>query len=214
MTKRFLWMMAAVAATATLSAAPSVTSVRFSQEETGPRTVTVDYTLSGEEAIITMDVLVNGVSIGDENIHFLEGDVNRLVQPGNRQIKWYAQKSWPGHNVTASAVQVRVNAWSRQSPPDYMVVDLETPNTVRYYTSTNALPDGGLDNNLYKTSRLVMKFVEAAGETYTMGVAGTTSGQHATHTATLSNDYYIGIYTITQAQWKRKIGRASCRERV
>ena len=207
MTKRFLWMMAATAATsAALLAAPSVTGVSFAQEATGPRTVTVDYTLAGEEAIITMDVLTNNVSIGDENIHFLEGDVNRLVQPGNRQIRWFAQKSWPGHNITTDDVKIRVNAWTRSSPPDYMVVDLETPNSVTYYTSTNALPDGGLDNNLYKTSRLVMKFVEAAGETYTMGFEGYTSGQHATHSATLSKDYYIGIYTITQAQWKRIIG--------
>ena len=207
MTKRFLWMMAATVMTSTtLPAAPSVTSVSFAQENDGPRTVTVNYTLANEAAIITMDVLTNNFSIGDENLHFLEGDVNRLVQPGSRQIKWYAQKSWPNHKIDESAVTVRVSAWSQQKPPDYMVVDLETTNSVTYYTSTNALPDGGLGNNLYKTSRLVMKFVEAAGETYTMGFAGYTSGQHATHSATLSKDYYIGIYTITQAQWKRIIG--------
>ena len=206
MTKRILSALGVVATSASLLAAPSVTSVTFSQEETGPRTVTVNYTLAGEAAIVTMDVLTNSVSIGDANIHFLEGDVNRLVQPGSRQIKWYAQKSWPNHKIDESAVTVRVSAWSQQKPPDYMVVDLETPNDVRYYTSTNALPDGGLDNNIYKTTRLVLKFVEAAGETYTMGFAGYTSGQHATHSATLSKDYYIGIYTITQAQWKRIIG--------
>ena len=197
--------MAAAAATAALSAAPSVTGVSFSQEETGARTVTVDYTLANEEAIITMDVLVNGESIGDDNIHFLEGDVNRLVQPGNRRIRWFAQKSWPGHKIDGNAVTVRVNAWSRQSPPEYMVVDLETPNNVTYYTSTNALPDGGLSNRVYASSRLVMKFVEAAGVTYTMGKPNG-SGAEAEHSATLAKSYYIGIYTITQGQWKRIIG--------
>ena len=205
MIKRFLWMMSAVAAGATIYAAPSVTSVSFSQEETGPRTVTVDYTLAGEEAIVTMDVLVNGESIGDENIQYLEGDVNRLVQPGSRQIKWFAQKSWPGHKIDESSVTVRVNAWTKSSPPDYMVVDLEAPNNVRYYASTNALPDGGLTNRVYASSRLVMKFVEAAGVTYTMGKPGA-SGAEAEHSATLAKNYYIGIYTITQGQWKRIIG--------
>ena len=205
MTKRFLWMLSAVAVCATISAAPSVTSVSFSQEETGLRTVTVDYTLANEEAIITMDVLVNGESIGDENIHFLEGDVNRLVQPGNRRIKWFAQKSWPGHKIDGNAVTVRVNAWSRQEPPDYMVVDLETPNNVTYYTSTNALPDGGLSNRVYASSRLVMKYVDAAGKTYNMGKPNG-SGAEVEHPATLSKNYYIGIYTITQGQWKRIVG--------
>ena len=205
MTKQILLALGVVATSASLLAAPSVTRVTFSQEDTGPRTVTVNYTLAGEAAIITMDVLTNNVSIGDANIHFLEGDVNRLVQTGDRQFRWFAQKSWPGHNITTADVKIRVKAWARSSPPDYMVVDLETPNDVRYYTSTNALPDGGLENLLYKTSRLVMRYVEAAGETYTMGWPGGT-GQLAEHSATLSKNFYIGIYTITQAQWKRITG--------
>ena len=55
MTKQILLALGVVATSASLLAAPSVTSVSFSQEETGPRSVTVDYTLSGEEAIITME---------------------------------------------------------------------------------------------------------------------------------------------------------------
>ena len=209
MTKRILLVLGVVATSASLLAAPSVTSVTFSQEETGPRTVIVNYTLAGDEAIVTMDVLTNNVSIGDENIHFLEGDVNRLVQPGTHQIKWFAQKSWPGHKIDESTVKVRINAWSKSAPPDYMVVDLETPNNVRYYTSTNALPDGGLTNRVYASSRLVMKYVEAKGVTYTMGSPSSARGynaNHAEHSATLSGNYYIGIYTITQGQWKRIIG--------
>ena len=65
MTKRILLALGVVATSASLLAAPSVTSVTFVQEETGPRTVTVNYTLTGEEAIVTMDVLTNNVSIGD-----------------------------------------------------------------------------------------------------------------------------------------------------
>ena len=205
MTKRILLALGVVATSATLLAAPSVTSVAFSQEETGPRTVTVNYTLTGEEAIVTMDVLTNGVSIGDANIHFLEGDVNRLVQPGNRQIRWFAQKSWPGHQIDSETVKVRVNAWARSSPPDYMIVDLEVPNNVRYYTSTNALPDGGLTNRAYATNRLLMKYVAAKDVTYTMGQTGG-SGAVAPHAVTLSKNYYIGVYLITQGQWKRIIG--------
>ena len=206
MTKRILLALAVAATNATLPAAPSVTSVLFSQEETGPRTVTVNYTLAGEEAIITMDVLTNNVSIGDANIHFLEGDVNRLVQPGSHQIKWFAQKSWPGHQIDSNTVKVRINAWSKSAPPDYMVVDLEVPNIVRYYTSTNALPDGGLTNRIYASRRLVMKYVEAAGVTYTMGIPNQTQQRWKEHSATLSKNFYIGIYTITQGQWKRIIG--------
>jgi formylglycine-generating enzyme required for sulfatase activity len=50
-----------------------------------------------------------------------------------------------------------------------------------------------------------MKYVEAKNVTYTMGKSGG-SGAEAEHSATLSKSYYIGIYTITQGQWKRIVG--------
>ena len=71
------------------AAAPVIreNSVSFTQDSAS-RLVTVTYKLDEDPGIITFDVLTNGVSIGAANIKALAGDVNRLVQTGDRTIYW------------------------------------------------------------------------------------------------------------------------------
>ena len=64
---------------------PVVSNVNFDQPG-GGRTVTVTYDLADAPAIVTVDVLTNGVSIGADKVTRLEGDVNKVVQPGSRRI--------------------------------------------------------------------------------------------------------------------------------
>ena len=70
---------------------PVVSGVTFDQPG-GGRAVTVTYNLQYAPAIVTVDVLTNGVSIGADKVTRLEGDVNRVVQPGARQFKWFARR--------------------------------------------------------------------------------------------------------------------------
>ena len=62
---------------AVLGAAPQISDVAFGQTTSGSRDVTVTYTLANAPAIVTMDVLSNGVSIGTANIRHLS-----LSSPG------------------------------------------------------------------------------------------------------------------------------------
>ena len=189
---------------------PVVSDVTFNQPG-GGRTVTVTYNLQYAPAIVTMDVLTNGVSIGAGNIVSLEGDVGQVVQPGARQLKWFAKRDWPEQLIRENIVSVRLRAWSLFSPPPYMVADLETASNVTYYVSADAIP-GGVTNNLYKTSRLVMRRIDAAGVRWNMGAHATENGytssrpQEKIHSVQLTNDYYIGIFELTQGQWKRIAG--------
>ena len=189
---------------------PVVSDVTFNQPG-GGRTVTVTYNLQYAPAIVTMDVLTNGVSIGAGNIVSLEGDVGKVVQPGARQFKWFAKRDWPDHLITENVVSVKLRAWSLFSPPLYMVADLETASNVTYYVSADAIP-GGVTNNLYKTSRIVMRRIDAAGVRWNMGAHATENGytssrpQEKIHSVQLTNDYYIGIFELTQGQWKRIAG--------
>lgn len=105
-TSLFCAILAATAAQAV--ELPVVTDVTLSQDSS-TRVVTVNYTLSGTNAIITFDALTNGVSIGGENIHYVVGDVNKLVQPGQRALYWQARRSWPDQKVQ-NAFQVRGTA--------------------------------------------------------------------------------------------------------
>ncbi len=97
---------------------------------------------------------------------------------------------------------------------------------VHYFASTNAFP-GGFGARVYKTTTIVMRHIPAAGVRWRMGmsaadaaamgsaandvsdtnfstVGNVTYAQSETaHYVTLTNDYWIGVYELTQAQGKR-----------
>ena len=182
----------------------------FAQNST-TRLVTIGYTLEATDAVVTVDVLTNGVSIGAENFSNVDGDVNRRVAPGDHLIVWHPRASWPDHVFTNSEVSVEVRAWDVTIPPDYMVVDLTATNAlVRYYVSTNALPAGGLTNDVYRTTKLVMRRIPASGNVWTMGSPagelGRVDQREIQRLVTMTNDYYLGVFPVTQAQHLLVIG--------
>ena len=187
---------------------PQVSNVRMEQDDR--HIVTVKYDLDAD-AIITFDVMTNGVSIGGENVRFVTGDANRLVQAGlNRELRWNAARSWPGRRFDTPVVSVRVSAWAKDMPPDYMVVDLTASKKVTYYTAPEFLPGGLLSNDLYYTSAIVMRHIPAGGVEWQMGTATEPGragymcdGKEAAHMVTLDSDYYMAVFPITQGQWSR-----------
>ena len=132
--------------------------------DAGTRLITAAYTLS-EPGIVTFDVRTNGVSIGDHLLTSVFGDVNKLVGSGAHSLYWRPDASTLG--VDMSSADVVLTAWSTSSPPDYMALNLLNWS-VRYYTSTNALP-GGLDDIAYKTDVLLLRRIPAGGQTFTEG---------------------------------------------
>ena len=193
---------------AVLAAAPQVVkdSVVLAQDPI-TRDARITYTLSGAPGIVTLDILTNGVSIGAENFLNLAGDVNRKVEPGARQIVWrkpYADwASVGGGEFQATAV---VTAWATNSPPTYMVIDTETllPADFRFYPCAEAIP-GGITNNIYKTKYLAMRRVYATGVMWRMGSPmgeQDRQSREVPHLVILTNDYYLGVYEMTQKQWE------------
>ena len=197
---------------AAIEAAPEVSNVVMEQD-TSSKVVTVTYDLGDEPAIVTLDILTNGVSIGAHNIYCLSGDVNRKVSGGTgKQLKWLPYKSWTGNRVTNGTVQAVVKAWATNSPPDYMVVDLIGTLEPRFYTCEEALP-GGISNNYYRTTAMVMRRIPAAGVTWTMGSSGNETGgsgkanREWQHSVTMDHDYYMGIFEMTQGQYYHAMGK-------
>ena len=192
---------AALFAAMALTAAPVVSGVGVA--ETADKVIEVSYMLS-EKAIITVDFQLGGVSIGEEKFADLGGDVNRVVEAGARKIFWNPA-SVPALNGTNGTLTAVVKAWTLASPPDYMVwtMDENMPGrSIRFYTSTNALPDGGLLNDVYSRYRLVMKRIHAAGIEWRMGTTGTqrayTGGDQLRewpHYVKLTKDYYMSSTT-------------------
>ena len=224
-TKLRVSMFPVTATAAPVSAVPPVVSNVSISQRANSRTVDIAYTLSDAPGIITLSIETNGVALPDSEVVSLSGDVCKRVEPGARSMVWKAGKDWPDKQV--ATVKALVTAWPTNDPPLYMVVDLSqgagaSSYPARYYASEEGLPEGGLSNPLYKTSRLVMRRVrthEAAPENgvFSMGSPGGETGREAAgflfsetqHTVTLTQDYYAGIFEVTQGQWLKVMGSAA-----
>jgi len=168
------------------------------------------------------------VSIGGEHICNAKGAVWRKVtradlgSDGKFKIEWNPSQAWKdseGNGFKVDAALFCVTAWPLDNTPDYMVVDVSSsakPNSQRYYPAVDFLPGsepgqkGAITNNsAYKTSMLVMRKIMAKDVVWTMGsVAGVEEQRvgsggdtEATHQVSLTNNYYIGVFEITQSQW-------------
>ena len=109
-----------------------------------------------------------------------------------------------GETVSAENFQVVLSAWSKLDPPNYMAVNLSVSNSVFYYTSSNAVPNG-VGDRLYKTEFILMRRIPAKGVTWKMGSPDSDplreEGLETLHEVTLTDDYWMGVYEFTQAQY-------------
>lgn len=192
-----------------VKAAPVVGDVMMLQDENS-RQVMVTYNLSAS-AIVTLAIETNGVNIGDNFVTTISGDVNRVVEDsGSKSIVWSAGVDWPEHLVEDA--RARVTAWSLDTPPQYCAVDLaagsETESFNVYYYPSEAGVPGGVSNNTYKTSMILLRQVEATpGTGFLMGSPTSDPNRDASRESEartwVSKPYYIGVYQITQRQWRR-----------
>ena len=180
---------------------PTVSNVSISQDA-ATKTVTVTYDLN-EEAIVTANILVGGTPLSAPAN--LVGDVNHVVAAGNgHSIVWNPNLDWPLQS--AANVSATVSAWTKEVPPDYMVVKLfdDAVGAKRwYYASTNDIP-GGATNRIYKSDYLLMRRVPANGIKSRLGndSTRTISGPNSqTHLVSFTNDWYMAVYEFTEAQY-------------
>ena len=209
---------AAMAAFAAADDTPVASNVTMAQQTPG-RLVTITYQLANAPAVVTLDVQTNytengetkWASIGGEAVCNAQGDVWKKVGTAgatfNGTIKWRPDLSWEGHIIASGGARAVVMAWALDNTPDYMVVDISAAaqqNTQRYYPAADFVP-GGVGKGIYKTTTLLMRKIMAKDVTWTMGSTTLetrrTARREATHQVTLTNNYYIGVYETTQAQW-------------
>ena len=220
--KKALVFAAASGAATFAMATPVVSDVTMTQNS--GRKVTITYKLS-EDAVVTLNVLTNATpnaatgwaSIGGEAICNAQGAVWRKVTSadadgnGNYTITWHPDQSWKdefgnGFKVADGCAKAVVTAWSLNNTPNYMVVDISATggtDTQKYYPAADFVP-GGVTSDHYKTATLLMRKIMAKDVTWTMGSvseSGRTSGREKPHQVTLANNYYIGVYPVTQTQW-------------
>ncbi len=89
-------------------------------------------------------------------------------------------------DAEASGIQPKATPGS-----EYLIVDL----TTRSVTSSATAPVGLLTKDTFKTDKLVMRRIPAGS--FMMGETG------KQHKVTLTKDFYIGVFEVTQGQWEK-----------
>jgi len=168
-------------------------------------TIEISYVLSGEAGIVTVSFLTNGVAISENQLTGMTGDVNCRVEPGERRIVWKPkQTSTLSGKFKLGEATVRITAHSLSCPPLYMAVNLLT-GAVNYYISSNAVP-GGVQNDIYKTTSMLFRRIDAANILWRMGAVLNESPQNQElcrpHPVSLTHDYYMAVFEMTHEQYR------------
>ena len=202
MTKNLLIALTVIGIACIAYSTPSVTLTDVTQNSR-TRTVSVSYTLA-DTAVVTFSASTNGVPLPPSSFRRVWGAANRLLNKGSHILYWAPERDWPVGAITNSSFQAHVTAWATDDPPDWRVTVINT-NIVasanhRYFAHAAQVP-GGITNDRYKCTHLLMRRVHATGVTWRMGSGLRDVGRHAQetpHYVTLTNDYYLGIYEVTQ----------------
>ena len=210
---------------ATYAATPEIESFNVSQN---PETHIVDVSFSlSAKAVVTLDVLTNGVTVGaDKYANFRDSaapgggsPIGKVTSAGPHLWRWRPSRTLPRMTLTNGVVSVQLRAWSLDAPPDYMVLDSASPSNATFYASAADLPEGGiktpsdptnsveiaaLKSDVYRTTKLVLRKIPAAGVKWRMGSPTSEADRNdneTPHYVTLTNDYYVSIYPMTERQF-------------
>ena len=192
------------------------------RQERGTQKVHVTYNLANEgdaAAYVVLDIQTNGVSIGRANIQTLSGDVSdydfsQTVAVGTgKEIVWDARKDWKG-NLSSNATAVVTAYYADhlwQVPEVYMKIDLSGgASTVSYPVSyTLNAPDVSDSSVSFAKDTLWLKRCEPG--VFAMGSPSTETGHNASgaetlHQVTLTKPFFIGVFELTQYQYKQVTG--------
>ena len=191
-----------------LAGDPVVSNVRAQQRGGGSKLVDIYYDVAdsdGDRLTVGVALTAGGTAIPATS---LGGAVGSGVAPGSgKQIVWDAGADWAGQ--FSENVRVSVTADDgRTGSGQYMVIDLSGgPSASSYPVSyLSAVPSGGWSDT-YKTTKLVMRRIPKGS--FTMGSPSGELGRYSDetqHPVTLTKDFYIGVFEVTQAQYTQVMG--------
>jgi len=204
MNMKFVFLMGLAFSAMGLVAAPAVKDVAVEVLDNG--NIAVRYALTGEDAVITPEFWSRPDALGTfaemdpaATAEALVGDVNRVVKPGDHAFHWVTRKQGE-RQFSADTLKVVVKAWTTNDPPAYMVIDLAKNGGTRYYSSVNALP-GGLTSGDYRRTKILFRKIPAADVIWRMGKVGHSNDAWAPRYVKLTQNYYMGVFPVTQGQW-------------
>ena len=189
------------------AAMPTITGVTVQQRYPWNGKVDISYTVTGDiveeakqQAVITslkvsaIDIVANTTNTATQ----LSGDLS--LAAGTHAIVWDMDAEGLPLPFKSSNIVFRVSC--EIVPAMYCVIDLSAGSNASSYPVTYLAspPSGGFNVNAYKTTKLVLKRIEAG--TFIMGEDQTVES----HRVTLTNPFFCGLFEMTQRQYELVAG--------
>jgi formylglycine-generating enzyme required for sulfatase activity len=189
------------------AADPVVSNVRIAQRA-GTKLVEIGYDLAAAEPVgIGMRLSAdNGVSWAVPSAS-LSGDLGAGISAGvGKAVVWDGGADWNGQHTA----QLRVEITATATAPVYLVIDLTAGSAAESYPVAYlwATPAGGWTAE-HKTTKLVLRRLPKTNPSFTMGSPADELGRQddeTQHEVILMQDFYIGVFEITQTQWNLVMG--------
>ena len=196
------YLLLASFATHTL-AAPAITGVTAQQRYPWNGKVDITYTVSGiddletvkkEYGLLALNLKVSALDCdsGTTNVASALGGDTALTN-GMHSIVW----DMDADGLTFKSTNVVFSVSCETTPATYCVIDLSEGEDALSYPITYLAepPSGGFNVDAYKTTKLVLKRIEAGS--YKMG---------GSVDVTLSKPFFIGLFEVTQKQYSLVTG--------
>lgn len=192
----------------------AVKDVKIAQRYPWNGLVDIDYTVECDDPDADVYVYPVGYDV-DMNVSLpprtLTGDGanGKAVKAGTHRMTWDMAKDM-GENYNRAKFSMKVHAFAGAAP--YMVIDLSAGSNAEKYDVSylNEVPEGGWSLE-YKTTKLVLKLIPPG--TFLMGSPDNELGhnwrgyaQEVLHKVTLSSPYYMGVFEISQQQYRLVMG--------
>ena len=203
---------------------PIVVTMTSVKQESRSRDLVVNYTLENHPAIMRIDVLTNGVSIGEKHLVSFTGDYSttEAIQPGVHTFRWRARKDWPANLITNATIRLSAYYTNQidQVPGAYMRVDLAGGQDAESYpvlytlTGPSTDDEGHANNTDDKDRYLWLRRVGSAspvtyrqGSTTIASLVDNAGTAEVVREVTLTNAFFVGVFPVTQAQYVRIIDK-------
>ena len=208
--RRMVWALCALFSFAVVAATPTITGVTAQQRYPWNGKVDISYTVTGDiaeeakqRAVLTslkvsaIDMVANTTNAATQ----LSGDVS--LEEGTHAIVWDIDAE--GFPLLKSSNMV-FNVSCEITPAMYCVIDLSGGANATSYPITYMAepPNGGFNVDEYKTTKLVLRRIEAG--TFIMGA----DQADESHRVTLTKPFFCGLFEMTQRQYELVMGENPC----
>lgn len=179
----------------------------------GTKLVDISYDVNNTESnVVTVSLMLsNGAQAVD--CSSASGDIGVWVYTGaEKSIVWNGGEDWNGNVATLKYRVEAVEPDPSYIPNEFLVIDLSGGPYVTSYPVIELKTLPSPTSDVYKTTKLVLRRIP--GGTFIMGSPSGELGREegeseyaeTQHQVTLTRDYYIGVFEVTQHQWLLVMG--------